>query len=211
MDEKKKSRFGIKLLKFFLALLIPILFLLLLTGLFLKLSGIDPVSQAKALIFGKGVSPAVQTSGVPASTSPGLKQQIANQNATIKSLQNDNNQKSDQIAQLQNQLKQAQNQANQQNQTQKSQNSAALQTVYSQTYKNMDPTKAAAIFGKLPVKQAANYINMLDDATKASILENMTPTQAAAITQLLKAPQNTNSSATITGSSSSTSVSTTIP
>lgn len=207
MNEKKKSGFGIKLLKFFLALLIPILFLLLLTGLFLKLAGIDPVSQAKSLIFGNGGNSTAQTAGAPASTTAGLKQQIAGQNSTITQQNGTISQLKNQVTQLQNQLKQAQSQANQQNQAQKSQNNAALQTVYAQTYKNMDPAKAAAIFNQLPVNKAATYINMLDDATKAAILQNMTPAKAAALTQLLKAPQNTN--ATTGSSSSSTSVTTT--
>lgn len=194
MDEKKSPGFGKKLGKIIFAVLIPILFLLLLTGLFLKLAGIDPINEAKSLVFGSGQNPSIKPAYAPAATTTGLKQQIASQNQTIKQLQSDNNNKSDQIAQLQNQLKQAQNQANQQNQAQKSQNQAALQSVYAQTYRNMDPVKAAAIFEKLSVKQAAKYINMLDDKTKASIMQNMTAAKAAAVTPLLKAPANTGTS-----------------
>jgi Uncharacterized conserved protein len=209
VDEKKSSGFGRRLSKIIFAILIPILFLLLLTGLFLKLAGIDPINEAKSLVFGSGQNPSVQPVNSPAATTSGLKQQIASQNQTIKRLQSDNNSKSDQIAQLQNQLKQAQNQTNQQNQVQNSQNQAALQSVYAQTYRNMDPVKAAAIFEKLSVKQAARYMNMLDDKTKAAIMENMTAAKAAAVTPLLKAPANSGSSASSALSGAATSSATT--
>ncbi|WP_010630954.1 MotE family protein [Sporolactobacillus vineae] len=210
MDEKQKTGFGRKFGKVLLAILIPLLFLLLLTGLFLKLAGIDPISEAKSLLFGSGQNPPVQSINSPAATTSGLKQQIAGQNRTIKQLQNDNKNKSDQIAQLQNQLKQAQSQSNQQNQAQKSQKQAALQSVYAQTYRNMDPVKAAAIFEKLSVKQAAKYMNMLDDKTKASIMQNMTAAKAAAVTPLLKAPADSGSSAdsALNGSAASTATTT---
>jgi flagellar motility protein MotE (MotC chaperone) len=210
MDEKQKTGFGRKFGKVLLALLIPLLFLLLLTGLFLKLAGIDPINEAKSMLFGSGRNPSVQSIHSPAATTSGLKQQIAGQNRTIKQLQNDNKNKADQIAQLQNQLKQAQNQSAQQNQVQKSRNQAALQSVYAQTYRNMDPVKAAAIFEKLSIKQAAKYMNMLDDKTKASIMQNMTPAKAAAVTQLLKAPAGSGSSTSsaLSGSADSTTTTT---
>lgn len=206
MDEKQKTGFGRKFGKVLLAIMIPVIFLLLMTGLFLKLAGIDPINEAKSLVFGSNQNSSVKPINSPASTTLGLKQQIANQNKTIQQLQRDNNNKSDQIAQLQNQLKQAQSQSSQQNQTQKSQNQAALQSVYAQTYRNMDPAKAAAIFDKLSVSQASKYINMLDDKTKAAIMQNMTAAKAAAVTQLLKAPASsgTSSGSVVNGSAATT-------
>ncbi|RYL95342.1 hypothetical protein EWI07_02210 [Sporolactobacillus sp. THM7-4] len=197
MEEKKESGFGFKLFKFLLAVLVPILFLLLLTLLFLKLAGLDPIEEAKRLVFGQG-SPATMQTGNGTSGSgsqiAALKQKIAVQNSTIKRLQSDSSKKSDQISQLNSDLKQAQAAAKQQTNASKNQASAGRQAVYAQTYKNMDPEKAAAIFEKLPTRKAAMYINMMDNKTKAQILENMTAGKAAALTPLLQASQKNSTS-----------------
>lgn len=196
MDETKRTGFGLKLLKVILAILVPIVFLVLLAALFLKLSGLDPIEEAKNLVFQDKTSSQNQQAASGSAQIAQLKQDNAEQKVQVKQLQSDNNKLKDQIAELKNQLKQAQNDANEKNNQAKSQTTAARQAVYAQTYKSMDPAKAGAIFNKLSVKQAAEYINLLDDKTKAAILENMDVEKAAALTPLLKA------SATSTESSS---------
>ncbi|WP_332237435.1 MotE family protein [Sporolactobacillus sp. KGMB 08714] len=197
--EEKKSGFGSRLLKILLAVLVPIVFLLLLVGLLLKLAGLNPIVEVKGLLFGNN---AAQTFGGTSSNQiTTLKQQIAAQQSTIKQLQSDNTSKSDQISQLNTQLQQAQAAASQKSSASASQAQTARDAVYAQTYRNMDPAKAAAIFEKLPTKQAAEYINMLDDKTKASILQNMPADKAAALTPLLQA-QPAAASTSGTGSSS---------
>lgn len=196
MDETKRTGFGLKLLKVILAILVPIVFLVLLAALFLKLSGLDPIEEAKNLVFQDKTSSQNQQAASGSAQIAQLKQDNAEQKVQVKQLQSDNNKLKDQIAELKNQLKQAQNDTNEKNNQAKSQTTAARQAVYAQTYKSMDPAKAGAIFNKLSVKQAAEYINLLDDKTKAAILENMDVEKAAALTPLLKA------SATSTESSS---------
>lgn len=203
MEETKHTGFGLKLLKIFLAILVPILFFLLLAALFLKLAGLDPITEAKSLIFrNETTSQGQHAASGGSSQTAQLKAENANQNATIKQLQSENAKLADQVAQLKNQLKQAQNDANAKNTQAKSQAATARQAVYAQTYKTMDPAKAGAIFSKLSVQQAAEYINLLDDKTKAAILENMDVNKAAALTPLLKA--NTASSSTASGTSTTT-------
>ncbi|MET1247892.1 hypothetical protein ABWW58_03775 [Sporolactobacillus sp. STCC-11] len=187
MDETKRTGFGLKLLKVSLAILVPVVFLLLLAALFLKLSGLDPVEEAKNLVFQDKTSSQNQQAASGSSQIAQLKQENTDQKTQVKQLQSDNNKLKDQVAELKNQLKQAQNDANEKNSQAKSQTKAARQAVYAQTYKSMDPAQAGAIFDKLSVKQAAEYINLLDDKTKAAILENMDVEKAAALTPLLKA------------------------
>lgn len=204
MDEKKQRGFGLKFIKIMVAILVPILFLALLATVFMKLAGVDPLDEAKSLIFGRSesISQTSENNNSGTTQVASLKKTISDQQATIKKLQNDSQKKNDQIAELNNQLEQAQNNAGQQ-QSGSGQSQEARQAVYAQTYKNMDPAKAAAIFEKLSTKQAAEYMNMLDNKTKASILENMSAAKAAALTPMLK-PVQTGTSSTSAGTSSTT-------
>ncbi|RYM07181.1 hypothetical protein EWH99_00485 [Sporolactobacillus sp. THM7-7] len=191
MEEKRSSH---RALKIFLSILLPVIFLLLLITLLLKFSGVDPVDAAKQLVGGS--SPAAgNENGTSVDGTSALKQKIAEQEATIKQLRGDSQKKSDQITQLNDQLKQAQENAGQTAGAAQKQAAADRQAVYAQTYKNMDPVKAAAIFNKIPVKNAAQYLNMLDNKTKAAILENLPAGKAAQLTPMLKANANTSSSA----------------
>ncbi|MCO7174692.1 MotE family protein [Sporolactobacillus kofuensis] len=211
MENTKRTGFGLKLLKVFLAILVPILFMLLIAALFLKLAGLDPIEEAKNLIVKDQSSSQMQQSASGSSAQIAqLKAENSDQKVTLKRLQSDKNNLTDQVAQLKNQLKQAQNDANDTAKQTKNQNAAARQAVYAQTYKTMDPAKAGAIFSKLSVKQAAKYINLLDDKTKASILENMDVNKAAALTPLLKA-NTSNASSTSSAGTTSTMTTTTSP
>lgn len=202
VDEQAHHSRGLKLFKVLVTIFIPLLFFLMLVVLFLKLAGLNPVQVAQSIIPGQHTQ-TIKPVGGTAGEIKQLNQTISDQKQTIQQLQSDSNKKNDQLAQLQNQLKQAQQQANQQASAKKSADKAAKMQVYAQTYRNMDPTKAAAIFDKLPIKQAATYINMLDDKTKASILENMTADKAAQLTTLLQASSSAASSSSSSGSVSS--------
>ncbi|MFT8707892.1 MAG: hypothetical protein ABF820_00630, partial [Sporolactobacillus sp.] len=145
------------------------LFFLLLIVLFLKLAGLNPVQVAESVIPGhhtQSLRPVKSTT----SEIQQLNQLISSQKKEIQQLQSDTSKKSDQITQLKNQLNQAEKRANASTASKKNASDAARAQVYAQTYQNMDPDKAAAIFEKLPTKQAASYLNMLDDNTKAQIL-----------------------------------------
>jgi flagellar motility protein MotE (MotC chaperone) len=171
-----------KILKIGLAVLVPVILLVVIGGFLLSLSGVDPVTATKNLLTGSHNSEQSNT-GPDSSQMEKMKKTISDQNDTIRRLQNDSQKKNDQIAQLNNELNQAQHNADQEG---SSQEEAARRAVYAQTYKNMDPAKASAIFEKLKTNQAAEYLNMLDNKTKAAILENMAPDKAAALTPLLK-------------------------
>lgn len=204
--EEKKAGFGLRLMKVLLSILVPAVFLLLLIALFLKLAGLNPVDEAKNVLFGGSSGSSAQLSGGSSAVSDqivSLKQQVAAQQSTIKQLQSDSVSKSDQISQLNTQLKQAQADASQKSSTASKQSQTARQAVYAQTYRNMDPAKAAAIFEKLPTNQAAEYINMLDDKTKAAILQNMSADKAAALTPLLQASSSAPAAANAGGTGTS--------
>ncbi|MFX3618461.1 MAG: MotE family protein [Sporolactobacillus sp.] len=207
VEEQRPTSAGLKFMKVLLAILVPILFLLLLVVLFSKLAGINPIQVAESVLPGHRGQTVQPVSGTSADIRQ-LNQEISAQKKIIKQLQSDTSKKSDQIANLNTQLKQAQQQANQTSSAKKNATKAAREQVYAQTYRNMDPAKAAAVFAKLPLKRAASYMNMLDNNTKASIMDNMTAGKAAQLAPLLKA-DTAESANTSSGTSSGDVVSTT--
>ncbi|HET6871790.1 MAG TPA: hypothetical protein VFH42_02265 [Sporolactobacillaceae bacterium] len=66
------------------------------------------------------------------------------------------------------------------------------------TYQNMDPAKAAAIFEKMSITEAAKDMNLLNNQTKAKIFENLAPDTAAKLTPLLAANPYQSSTPTTT-------------
>ncbi|MBM7644359.1 flagellar motility protein MotE (MotC chaperone) [Scopulibacillus daqui] len=118
-----------------------------------------------------------------------LKETVKKQKKTIKDLNDQNKEKSDKINQLENDLEQQKAEEKNQATDAKKQKKQQRANMIQQTYKNMDPEKAAAIFAEMKNPRAALYINMLDDKTKAAVLENLPAKKAASITPLLKAQQ----------------------
>ncbi|MFT8317137.1 MAG: hypothetical protein ABF651_02545 [Sporolactobacillus sp.] len=207
VEEQRPTSAGLKFMKVLLAILVPILFLLLLVVLFCKLAGINPIQVAESVLPGHHGQTVQPVSGTAADIRQ-LNQEVSAQKKIIKQLQSDTSKKSDQISNLNTQLKQAQQQANQTSSAKKNASKAAREQVYAQTYRNMDPAKAAAVFAKLPLRRAASYMNMLDNNTKASIMNNMTASKAAQLAPLLKA-DTAESANTSSGATSGDAVSTT--
>ncbi|QAA22343.1 magnesium transporter MgtE N-terminal domain-containing protein [Sporolactobacillus terrae] len=203
MEETKKTSFGMKLFKVLLAILVPLLFIVLLAALFLKLSGVDPINEAKQLIFPES-STSQQSDSSGTEETAQLKQDLSNAQTQNEQLNKDNKKLTTQINDLKDQFEQLKNDAETSSDQMKSQSETATQAMYAQTYRSMDPAKAGAILSKLSVKQAAKYINYLDDKTKAAILETMDPEKAAQLTELLEAKQSNTNTTESAGTSAST-------
>ncbi|MFT8871364.1 MAG: hypothetical protein ABF868_03625 [Sporolactobacillus sp.] len=193
-QEKSQKRRNIKFFKVLFAIFIPLLFIILLCLLFLRLAGVSPEKFVSSVMPFHQTNSVKPLSGTSVEISA-LKKQISKKDNQISKLQNQNDQKDDQISQLTSSLRQAQKAANQNSSSNAGGKvSKATMQVYAQTYKNMDAAKAAAIFSQLPTNQAAAYLNMLDNQTKAAILENMPADKAAQLTQQLQASADAGSS-----------------
>ncbi|TCP30327.1 MgtE-like protein [Scopulibacillus darangshiensis] len=124
-----------------------------------------------------------------------LKRKLASQSQTINQMKKELDTKISKIKGLKDDLKQIESQVKMQKKNNQSKEDARRASMYAQTYKNMDPEKAGAIFSQMDSKVAAKYLDMLDNKTKAHILENIPADKAAAITPLLNPKPETNQSA----------------
>ncbi|MTT32277.1 hypothetical protein GMB86_09700 [Terrilactibacillus sp. BCM23-1] len=183
----EKTSPALKIIKVLLVIIIPLMFLGILTLLIMNFVGLNPMAEMKSLINGKTEKtnqPAIKDNTVP-NDATAMRREIASQSKTINKLRDEITQKSDQIDALNKQIQEASS-TKKTNQTDQSQTSPSKADLVNQTYRNMDPEKAAAIFEKMNIDDASAYINMLDNKTKAQILNNMDPAKAADITKLLK-------------------------
>ncbi|MFD2616888.1 MotE family protein [Terrilactibacillus laevilacticus] len=187
----EKTSLALKTIKALLVIIIPIIFLGILTLLIMNFVGLNPMAEMKSLINGKSEKThqlANKGNTVP-NDATAMRREIASQSKTINKLRDEITQKSDQIDALNKQIQETSSNKPKK-QTDPSQASQSKANLVNQTYRNMDPEKAAAIFEKMSVKDASDYINMLDNKTKAQILNNMDPAKAADITKLLKPSKN---------------------
>ncbi|WP_085523976.1 MotE family protein [Tuberibacillus sp. Marseille-P3662] len=190
-DSPRKPSFALKILKLLLVVIIALMFASTVTWMVLKVLGYEPTSTMTSWANQVPVVGALaenDTSATPSS-------------AEFERLQEEVKQKSKQIKQLEQQLTQAQTKNEQwekQNQSLKQDKKQLKQTesdqqakfnVITDTYENMEPGKAAAILAKMDHNKAAEYLNVLSNDVKASILENMTAEEAAALTSLLDVNQ----------------------
>jgi len=181
---------GFKIIKGVLVVVIPILFILTFAVLFLKLAGFnvkDEVSQLTSHI--PFIShPESKNTAKQTSTSGGDQTQtIAELKDQIKQLNGDIDTRDKKIDTLSKEINDMQKseQDNQQAAAAEAANDKAK--TISQVYQSMDPAKAAAILGNMKDDEAAGFLNMMNNQTKAKIMEQMSPDKAAKITPLLKA------------------------
>lgn len=187
-----------KLLKVTLAIIVPVLFLITLVFLMMQLLGLNPKDGFKGLISDIPFMASHQTTSGSVKSSSGSGTQNAVK-ADVKEVQQKNqaledelSSKTDKINELQSQLSAIQKQQADEKKAEQNKQKESQQTMIQQTYKNMDPVKAGAIFDKMDNADAAYYLNMLDNQTKANILQNLPAKKAAALTPLLKAmPEKT--------------------
>jgi flagellar motility protein MotE (MotC chaperone) len=206
-EEIKKESFGLKFLKVILVILIPLIFILTATTLFLKLSGFNVNQQVAQLT---SHIPVVST--LLGTNASGSKNQGVSQTASTQSLTQQLADKGRQLARLESEVQSQQKTINDLNKQisdlkVKNQKTAAAQktkkaqgkaTVIASTYQNMDPAKAAAIFEKMSITEAAKDLNLLNNQTKAKIFENLSPDTAAKLTPLLAANPYQSSTPTTT-------------
>lgn len=214
-EPKKKESAGVKFLKILLVILIPLVFVLTVTTLFLKLSGFN-INQEVSTIASKvpvlssfvGHSKTATTS-VTKTTGPttqDLNKTIDEKNKQIANLQKQISSQQSKMKSLTSQitsLKKAAKQSANATQNKKAQEKA---NVIAMTFQAMDPAKAAAIFEKMTLQQAADDLNLLNNQTKAKIMEQLSPDTAAKLTPLLTLnpypPASSSNSTGITGTSS---------
>lgn len=180
-----------KMTKFTLAIIVPVLFLITLIFLMMSLFGLNPTDGFKGLI---GDIPFVSSHQTKSAHSTGKGQDLKALKAQIKNIQHQNqalnaeiSSKTDKVNRLQSEINAMTKQQQDAKTATKNKQEKNQEMMIQQTYKNMDPVKAAAIFDKMSKTDAAHYMNMLDDQTKASIMENLPATKAAALTPMLKA------------------------
>ncbi|MFC4617345.1 MotE family protein [Camelliibacillus cellulosilyticus] len=177
-----------KLFKGILVVLIPLLFLVTLVVLLLKISGFDIKEEGGKLTSLLSFHSQKVDNGSAGANQSDLSRQIE----TLKKQVND---KDHQIQDLKkeisdlenNNLKEGQgtNASNTGQSNSESNSDPSQSKTISQVYGNMDPAKAAAIFLKMKDQEAANYLNMLNNRTKAKIMEELPPDKAAKLTALL--------------------------
>lgn len=224
----EKESPGIKFLKVLLVILIPLVFILTVTTLFLKVSGFNINQEMTTLaskvpvvshfVGAKNTKTSVGTSatatgtpdtnatatGTPGTNAKQLQQTVTDQNKKITRLQNQVNQDQKTITDLKGQitnLNKSSKQAAKVAQNKKAQEKA---NVIAMTFQNMDPQKAAAIFEKMSLQSAANDMNLLSNQTKAKIMEALSPDTAAKLTPLLAANPYQSSSTSTTSATGTT-------
>jgi len=183
---------GFKIVKGILVVVIPILFILTFAFLFLKIAGFnvkDEISQLSSHIpFVSHSGKSVKQSGKVQTDTSEAAADLQNQ---IKQLNKDMETKDQKIDSLTSQINDLQQQLQDEKEAHSTATLDGKAKTISQVYQNMDPSKAAAILGTMKDEDAANYLNMMNNTTKAKILEQMEADKAAKITPLLTAPQET--------------------
>jgi len=216
MNEKKEKPF-LKILKALLVVVIPLLFILTTIVLFLKIAGFDIKQEttdvaAKIPVLSHFSSEHSANKGRDSrdkkndeksdEESAALKQNIARLKKQVETLSSQVDAKDNEINQLNTTVSTMKKEQSQQQKTATNADEQAKAKVIAQTYQNMDAQKAAAIFTKMSTPLAASYLNMLDNKTKAAIMENLDPSKAAKLTPLLKAPVVSSNTDSSTGSDS---------
>jgi flagellar motility protein MotE (MotC chaperone) len=178
---------GFKIIKGILVVVIPLLFILTFAILFLKLAGFnikDEISQVSTHI--PFISHQTQT------TANTTRTEKTDPSQTISSLQNELKTANQDIEKKDQKIQELNAQIKEMDQTNKKEKQASIDAAakakadtISQVYQSMDPAKAAAIFAKMKDTDAASYLNMMNNQTKAKILEQMPADIAAKITPLL--------------------------
>jgi len=209
MEEAKKEGFGVKFLKVILVILIPLIFIVTATTLFLKLSGFNVNQQVSQLTSGipvvstllgtKNASQKSQVATPQGANTASLKQQLLDKGRQLTRLDSEVKSQQKTIDDLNKQLSDVKLKDQKAAAAQKTQKEQDRATVISSTYQTMDPAKAAAIFEKMSISEAAKDMNLLNNQTKAKIFEYLTPDTAAKLTSLLAAnPYQTSTTATST-------------
>ncbi len=196
-----------KLIKVTLAIIVPVLFLVTLVLLMMQLLGLNPKEGFTNLIsdipfVSSHQTGSKQSKSLSVNNSSTLKAEVKDEQKKNQALESEVSSKTDKINQLQSQISALQKQQSDAKKTEQNKQNENQQTMIQQTYKNMDPVKASAIFDKMDTADAANYLNMLDNQTKANILQNLPAKKAAELTPLLKAlPAPTATQTAATGTS----------
>jgi flagellar protein FlbB len=196
MEEAKKEGAGIKSLKVLLVILIPLIFILTATTLFLKLSGFNVNQQVNkftskipvvSTLLGTKNTPHKSVGPIQGSNTANLNQQLLDKGRQVSRLNSEVKSQQKAINDLNKQLSDLKSKDLKAAQSQKTQIAQGRATVIASTYQAMDPQKAAAIFEKMSISEAAIDMNLLNNQTKAKIFEYLTPDTAAKLTSKLVA------------------------
>jgi flagellar motility protein MotE (MotC chaperone) len=196
MEEAKKEGAGIKFLKVLLVILIPLIFILTATTLFLKLSGFNVNQQVNqftskipvvSTLLGTKNTPHKSVGPIQGSNTANLNQQLLDKGRQVSRLNSEVKSQQKAINDLNKQLSDLKSKDLKAAQSQKTQIAQGRATVIASTYQAMDPQKAAAIFEKMSISEAAKDMNLLNNQTKAKIFEYLTPDTAAKLTSKLVA------------------------
>lgn len=211
----KKESVGVKFLKGVLIVLIPLVFILTVTTLILKISGFNVSKEATSLaakipivsnFVGQSAKNSSQNQSIASQTQSAtdtdLKNELSQQAQEITQYQKEESTQQQTIADLQSQVANLKASSIKDAQAAQSKKAQAKAAVLAATFQNMDPAKAAAIFEKMKVQDAANDLNLLNDQAKAQIMEQLTPDTAAKITPLLAG--NPYSSSSVNSSTTAT-------
>jgi flagellar motility protein MotE (MotC chaperone) len=196
MEEAKKEGFGVKFLKVLLVILIPLIFILTATTLFLKLSGFNVNQQVSQLTSKIPVvstilgtkdksTPNKGVGSTQVSDTTNLNQQLLDKGRQVSRLESEVQSQQKAINDLNKQISDLKLNNLKAAQAKKTQMAKGRATVISSTYQAMDPQKAAAIFEKMSISEAATDMNLLNNQTKAKIFEYLTPDMAAKLTAQL--------------------------
>ncbi|MNS04051.1 MgtE intracellular N domain protein [compost metagenome] len=193
-EEKESSGKGFAR---FLFIVTPILFTVVLVGVLLTLFNVN--FKNEFLKIGNNIpivkdwlpDPAGTTKQAESSeaTIKGLKDQVSEQDASLKKANEATKAQADKVKELQTKL----DEANKVVSDQKSQDAVKQESDYQKEvkklanlYGSMNPGKAAAILGNLTTEETVQMLNAMSNESKTAILEKMDPKKAADVSILLK-------------------------